>query len=293
MDIRNPQAPFKIQKKEYGLALPARPEDLRARWRILAVCFTFLRLRHPQRACLRTADVALFDRYTEWMFGDQVWGLVTKDHTGKIVATPHIGVILGYDPAIRTEVAKLMNQGVDITKAFDLVTKSEIFMRISFLNVYSVKVGQHLCQMCTAPVLAEAHGAAALKPLEDVQKPDPKKPPAEKKTAGAGLSKSAKKKAAKAKKNAKAEAEAAAVRKKTKAQLALQNGGVGDDRRPPKGKGKGKVKTITDDGVQICFNYNNGSCTRADRPRAHVCQLCGGKHPRTDPNCPKRINGGA
>ena len=35
--------------------------------------------------------------------------------------------------------------------------------------------------------------------------------------------------------------------------------------------------------------YNNGNCTRADCPRAHVCQLRGGKHPRTDPNCPKRL----
>ena len=53
-----------------------------------------------------------------------------------------------------------------------------------------------------------------------------------------------------------------------------------------KGKGKGKVKfvgdlkKVTEEGVQMCFKFNNAheKC-RGPCDRAHVCQLCLGKHP--------------
>ena len=50
-DTNNPQAPFKIQKKEYGVPMPTGSEELRARWRTLAVCFMFAKLRHPKSPC--------------------------------------------------------------------------------------------------------------------------------------------------------------------------------------------------------------------------------------------------
>lgn len=107
-DTNNPQAPFKLQKKEYGVPMPQGPEELRARWRTLAVCFMFAKLRHPEKSVLRTADMEMFNRYTEWMFGKDVWGLVTKNEDGKVIATPHIGHVRTLDYAIRSKVAELM-----------------------------------------------------------------------------------------------------------------------------------------------------------------------------------------
>ena len=61
-----------------------------------------------------------------------------------------------------------------------------------------------------------------------------------------------------------------------------------------KGKGKfkfaGKLKTVTEDGVQICFRFNNPhERCRGQCERAHACQLCLGKHPMHA--CPS--NGGS
>ena len=89
-DLNNPQGPFKVQKKEYGIPMPQGSEELRARWRTMAVCFVFAKLRRPQRAVLRTASIEVFDRYTEWMFGQDVWGLATLDDQGKVAAMPHL-----------------------------------------------------------------------------------------------------------------------------------------------------------------------------------------------------------
>ena len=62
---------------------------------------------------------------------------------------------------------------------------------------------------------------------------------------------------------------------------ALMNGGVGDGAR--KGKGKGKASN----GKAICFAYNNGTaCKGTPCPLLHICQVCEGNHPKSDPSCP-------
>ena len=279
-DLNNPQAPFKVQKKEYGIPMPEGSEELRARWRTMAVCFVFAKLRHPQKAVLRTADIEMFDRYTEWMFGGDVWGLATLNSLGKVVATPHIDHVKALDIAIRSKVAEMMNAGTDIKAAFTVVTADERLMRMNFLNIYAVEVGTDRCKKCTAPGLSEVHGATALKPLEDVEKvkantprgggegPPPTKSANAKKRAKAKVNKAAKL-------QAEADKVANAVRKKVKAVPALQNGG---DRDGTKGKGKGKKlksRTPAPENKEICYAFSNKkACPATPCPRAHVCQLC-------------------
>ena len=282
-DPNNPQAPFKVQKKEYGIPMPQGSEELRARWRTLAVAFVMAKLRNPQRAVLRTADIDLFDRYTEWMFGQDVWGLVQLDALGKVTATPHIDHVKTLDIAIRTKVAELMNAGVDIKEAFKLTTEDEKLMRMSFHNPYSIEVHSKRCTACTAPGLTEAHGAAALKPLEDIERPkatpsrgnDDRGPPAVK---SASAKKRAKAQAAKAKKAEAERAAAGGVRKKPKVP-ALTNGGDRDGTANAKGKGKGKGKlhsrTPKPENLEICFAFSNKkACATDPCKRAHVCQRC-------------------
>ena len=49
------------------------------------------------------------------------------------------------------------------------------------------------------------------------------------------------------------------------------------------GGGKGKPQSVTREGKNICFNWNNGKCEQVcPRGFAHVCQICLGSHRRTD-----------
>ena len=52
----------------------------------------------------------------------------------------------------------------------------------------------------------------------------------------------------------------------------------------PYGKGKAKGKGKTPDGRQICYNWNNGTCS-GNCGRVHVCLFCLGTHPVSQ--CPR------
>ena len=60
----------------------------------MGVAWHFLRLKSPGRAELRTGDVAVFDRYTDWLFGPDVWGYATEDRSGRPISIPHLDHML-------------------------------------------------------------------------------------------------------------------------------------------------------------------------------------------------------
>ena len=64
---------------------------------------------------------------------------------------------------------------------------------------------------------------------------------------------------------------------------------IADAKKPPKRqKGKGKTKT-KNGGKLICFAFNNGlKCRNDPCTYDHICQVCGGKHPKIDPSRPGR-----
>ena len=296
LDFDVTEKQFKLTQKDFGVPLPSDSEGLRARWRTMGLCFIFVKLKHPQVGVLQTADVPLFDRYTEYMFGPQVWGMHIKDEHERVVATPHIGMVLTYDRAIRQMVAELMNAGQDIKTALGFATAHDETKTLRFTTAFNAENSTPRCRACSAPGLRESHRAVVIAPLASpLDQPGP---------IGNGPGPSAKAQANKDKRDRakankqQAKVAAGGVIKKPKA---LQNGGVGDGSRGPggakgagraaggkAGKGGGKLKFKTADGKSICFAFNNKQpCKTAGTcPHAHVCQICEGNHPKAD--CPKR-----
>ena len=148
---------FKTVEKRFGVPLPDDSEGLRARLRTLGISWHFLKLRNPNKPELATASYEVLDRYTEWLLGPEVWGMATKDKTGKPVSTPHLDHVLIYDYELRKMVAKLMNTGTDIRSAFGIATADDKLHRQCFLNNVTLEIASGKCRSITAPGMKEVH----------------------------------------------------------------------------------------------------------------------------------------
>ena len=287
---------FKLTQKDFGVPLPADSEGLRARWATMGMCFIFVKLKHPQVGVLQSAELSLFDRYTAYMFGPQVWGMSIKDEYDRVTSTPHIGMVLRYDKAVRQLVADNMNAGIDVATAFGIATAHEQTKTLHFTTAFNAENSTPRCRMCSAPGIRESHRAVVIPTLShplDHPAPFANGPSAEGPGPKAEANREKRNRAKAAK--AKAKASAQGVIKKPKA---LMNGGLGDHRGAGKqgggkdkgkgaGKGAGRLKFKTDGGLSICFAYNNKQpCKSTPCPHAHVCQMCEGDHPKEDPSCP-------
>ena len=102
------------------MAAPVDSEGLDTRIKVLANAYCMIKMRFPANAKLATIDANHFDRYLTWLKGPQVWGFVVKDRDGTPISCPHIGLVSGYDMAVRERQARLMNMGNDFQKALEL-----------------------------------------------------------------------------------------------------------------------------------------------------------------------------
>ena len=285
---------YKSVRKTYTVAMPKTSEQLRARWRTLGLGFVFAHQKFPHKPALSTATTELFDLYTEYMFGPEVWGCATLGENGRPISTPTIKHVLIYDKAIRDRVAELMNANWDIRAAFGEATAHERTRRIHFDNVCAQSINAPECRAISAPGLCDY--VSVTDPERSVSTSTRLPAIAD---GSDGLSKTEKNRLAKAKKRAnkakaksKAAADAArAAPPKRATPLALQNGGVQDGRgkatkKQLKQKTTGTVGGLAA-GLSICYKYGLGKpCNQTPCPHKHICQICEGPHPWKE--CPSK-----
>ena len=74
-----PSGLFKVENKEMAVSFPQKPEPLSQRIKVLAVCWCMVKLRYPSNPKFATASLELFQRYTDYLMGPRVWGMVSMD----------------------------------------------------------------------------------------------------------------------------------------------------------------------------------------------------------------------
>ena len=295
MSWDNVTGTFKEKGKIFSVPMPKTADGLRARLKTMGVCWHFLKLKAPSRFELKTAEGAVFDRYTDWLCGPSVWGYATEDIDGKPIATPCLDHVLILDLQIRKKVAELMNKGMDLKRAFGTATADTKIFQTHFLNHVTIDMKSKKCTDLTAPGIAEAHaalagssGQATKRALEDddgrlskaqldrIKKKAKKEAsdaarrqlgltggiPGAPRAPGQGQSKGAKKRAALRLTNGQAPPPAAPGAARPRAIL---NGGVGDGKGGGKGKGNG-----------ACYAWNDSKpCVKDPCPFKHICSKCG------------------
>ena len=113
----------KIKKGFAETSEPKSPEELRARLKIVAHTYIMAAMKYPQKAILQAVQPHHFQRYADYLMGDQVMGLKSRDPDGAVVSSPPFSYVLAYDHQMRKEMVKQMNEGEDLVAALERARK--------------------------------------------------------------------------------------------------------------------------------------------------------------------------
>ena len=221
----------------------------------------------PRGSPIRVSKVLIAD-YIDWLCGPNVWGLTSKDVHGKVLSSPTLDNVLGYDWAIRKSISKGMNRGVDFATGLAAAQADNRLLQLHFLTPVAMSPAKAVTApnvLASVPALVDNKRPWSATGSQDSQAPASKK------------SKNAQKEINKLKEelrkaqNAKGQPKGA---KGAKGQGKGQKGG---------GKAeKGQRLSLPDgilkkwQGKAICFNWNESrSCSATPSGYSHVCWFCG------------------
>jgi hypothetical protein len=123
---------LKAIKVASTVPLPVDTETLRRRITLLGTACIFVATQHTNRAHLRGVTPQLFQEYLQYLLGEYVLGMLTKDGLGRTIHNPAWHLLIGYEHAIRVKAAYLIRKGATYRDALrtawdDAVTKERHF----------------------------------------------------------------------------------------------------------------------------------------------------------------------
>ncbi|CAE7794108.1 unnamed protein product [Symbiodinium sp. CCMP2456] len=95
-----------LKKGGSKTAMPSGPEQLRLRLTVLQNALIMIQLRQLGREELKDVNMALFEKYKEYLLGDYCYGLRSSEDSGSLV--PPWTLVLQYEHAIRKHAYKVM-----------------------------------------------------------------------------------------------------------------------------------------------------------------------------------------
>ena len=246
---------IKIKKGCKDGTMPATSEELRAKLKLVANCWLFLKTKHTTRRWLRDLKPEHFAKYTEYLLGKNVAMLRGRD--GKL---PPWTLVLDYEYELRK-------------KAYEWVSSDGFTLKDALQNaINDVEIKNvHFI----TPLALESH---------HYRTPSPKRHGG---GGGGGKGASISPPPGKKKRNRSKGGSQGSRGGGDPSKRGGAGGGKGGKGGGAGGSGGGggglskKLKNKTVSGKPICYKYNNkeekcvGVCGRA-----HVCQLCLGDHPR-------------
>ena len=228
---------------------PANPEELRKRITVMLNCLGMMALQNTNRDELQGFPNSFLNQYTGYLLGEHVWLMVARDNEGNTIITPHWGLVVAYELAIRKKAYITMQETgtrlhICIRNAWlDPLVKERAFTTPLAISSASGRAINATAQPSTM-------GQAVAKTIFKDKGPLPNR--------GNGRGRGA-----------------------------SRGRGKGRGKGSTGGKGKGSGLSVppgcaakTPDGRPVCFGYNDLSI-RCRKPNCfeHVCGKCFGKHP--------------
>ncbi len=122
-------------RKGYGETTePRGAEEYRQRMRVVAHTYLMAQLKYPHRQSLNGLEPHHFQRYVDYVLGEQIMGLKAKDDQGNVVSSPAFSLILHYEHQVRKEMVRLFNEGRDLHEALDAARKDGVIKERFFLT---------------------------------------------------------------------------------------------------------------------------------------------------------------
>ena len=108
---------LRLQKGKKQVSLPRTPEEFRTRIRLLGRMFELLRLKYLSGDRFKGYSEAIWERYTNWILGDDVYGLSIKIPGSNISHSASWATLLDLDFQVRKDMANRVNEGKTLTDA--------------------------------------------------------------------------------------------------------------------------------------------------------------------------------
>ena len=286
---------LRITTKVLAIPMPRNSELYRLRLRTQAYAYNYLRMRFSNVPVLATITPARFQEFQEYLFGKNVWGMGTRDEHDRITSTPTMLQVMGYERAIRKDVAHRMNGGQDWWAAMEEATACPRLLQVHFLSPVAMSPQRTV----TAPGIAPFQTAQLLDKGGDRggnKRTNDDMPPPNHKADKSKAKRQRKQAEFKALKDAAHRGPPAPPAGPGRRQLALEDGGKGRGGGKAGGKG-GKAdpfpagchkSTPPPANKGICIGYNLVECKFGPGCRwEHVCWWCLEAH--SGSTCPKKV----
>ena len=253
---------LKLKRGRAESTVPAKPEELRAKLKVLSILWEFVRLKFPKKfMVVGTAkdpeySMSIWSEYADWLLGDEVYENVVHSDGGNMKYRPAWSTLLELDYQVRRRAYKVMNEeNITLRKALKEAMAHEPTFRKYFTMPTSLAAG--------AAAAAAASHTNKVPPPKQMDRPwDGAAEPA-----------------------ASWAAPATPPPRPHKGQGKLAT----PVKKPKKQGGKGwtsAASNTTPDGRLKCFKFQREKCFVKDCPRVHVCLVCNGDHPKI--RCPKK-----
>ena len=274
---------------DFSILLPQDAEDLENRIMVLGACYMMCKQKFNHNPKLHTCSMDVFTRYAKWLKGLMIWGMHSLGPDDKPQSCPHIGHVIRYEKAVRTQVVNRMNRGQDIQSAFEAALADDTLKSMNLTVPFTCDANTSECRALSAPGLRAMYnmgpatnftrGQKRLQPSDNVVK-IPNGGGGAAAAANEGLSKNQKKRARQAVNRAKAPALGAFPVVLAISDADRSKGGKKGAGKDKKGGGLPKgASAKTADGKNICFAYNNCEvCAQTPCHFAHCCWFCGGDY---------------
>ena len=248
---------LQIKKGRHESNMPATPEEIRAKYRVMARCWMYIKLRHPGKAYLKDHGLDCWQQHVDWLLGEDVYENSAKDDKGDVVMKTTWSTLLSYEYQVRRKAYALANnQGQTVKEALIAAREDEKTRTKYFTLPTTLMAGA-----ASAAAKQRRRSRTPPRPHQGVDRSLVEQP---RQTAyrPAGRGKGT-------------------GRGKGRGQWASQWA-------PGLGWKKGG-SPYTPDNRFKCYRYQRGKCDGCDM--VHTCYVCSGNHPIED--CPRRPKGAA
>ena len=162
-----------VKIPDFSIPLPQECEDLENRLKVMAACLMMCKQRFNHNPKLHTCSMQMFTRYIDWLKGPMIWGMHSLGPDDKPQSCPHIGHVMRYDKAVRTQMNNRMNKGQDIQAALEAALADDTLKQMNLMIPFSCDAHTPECRALTAPGLRAMYNMGPAPAARGLKRPNP------------------------------------------------------------------------------------------------------------------------
>jgi hypothetical protein len=221
-------------------------------------CWEFIRLKVPGKGYLADYDIAMWDRYADWLLGEEVYENVIKDDRNCVVFRPSWRLLLEYEFQVRKRMYFEVNTGGMTLKQALLSAQGHM---PTTTKHFTIPVSLAAGSSGGGPRTGGGSGARS------------RSPPGGRPSEGFDVPSHSAHHSAYHARGPRGKGSKGGGSKSGNAKSKPRNNPSGGDRREKKGE-----NPKTPDGRDKCYKFQRGNCP-CNCGRVHTCLRCNGPHP--------------